>query len=75
MSTHPSWASAPQRKFEIATANVGGYGAEGRALIQAFAAAIRGEGSSGYIVEDAIRSLQIIEAAHESSNTGRAVML
>ena len=74
-STHPSWASAPQRKFEIATANVGGYGAEGRALIQAFAAAIRGEGSSGYTVEDAIRSLQIIEAAHESSQTGRTVTL
>ena len=57
------------------TAEVGGYGAEGRALIRQMAAAIRGEGSSGYTVEDAIRSLQIIEAAHESAATGQTVTL
>lgn len=74
-STHPTWASAPLRKFEIPTASVGGYGAEGRSQIKAFAAAIRGEGKSGYVVEDAIKSLQIIEAAHESARTGRTVEL
>lgn len=74
-STHPSWAGAPLRKFEMTPANVPGYGAEGRAQIKAFAAAIRGEGQSGYVVEDAIKSLQIIEAAHESAASGRTVEL
>lgn len=74
-STHPAWQSAPLRKFYVATEKIGGYGAEGRALMQAFAAAIRGEGSSGYSVEDAIRSLQIIEGAHNSAQTGQTVVL
>lgn len=72
-STHPAWASAPQRQFDIPSANVGGYGAEGRAQIKAFAAAIRGEGHSGYVIEDAIKSLQIIEAAHESARSGKTI--
>ena len=50
-----------------------GYGADGRALVKAFAAAIRGEGESGYRVDDAIRALQIIEAAHESAASGRTI--
>jgi len=74
-STNSAWASAPQRKFGVPTAEVGGYGAEGRASIRQFAAAIRGEGSSGYTVDDAIKSLQIIEAAHESARTGRTIDL
>lgn len=74
-STHPDWAGAPLRRFEMPTPNVGGYGAEGRALVKAFAAAIRGEGASGYTVDDAIKSLQIIEAAHESAKTGRTITL
>lgn len=74
-STHPDWAGAPKRTFQMPTAEVGGYGAEGRALIRQMAAAVRGEGSSGYTVEDAIRSLQIIEAAHESASTGQTVTL
>ena len=45
------------------------------ASIQAFAAAIRGEGSSGYTVEEIIKSLQIIEAAHESAAEGKTVLL
>lgn len=74
-STHPDWAGAPLRTFEMPAPDVPGYGAEGRALVQAFAAAIRGEGSSGYTVDDAIKSLQIIEAAHESAQTGRTIEL
>lgn len=72
-STHPSWASSPLRKFDMPLATYPGYGAEGRALIKAFTAAIRGEGQSGFVVEDAIKSLQIIEAAHESARTGLPV--
>jgi predicted dehydrogenase len=74
-STHPAWASTPLRKFDLPTATYPGYGAEGRALIKAFAAAIRGEGQSGFTVDDAIKSLQIIEAAHSSARTGKMVEL
>jgi predicted dehydrogenase len=71
--THPDWAAAPLRTFDMPTAKLPGYGAEGSALLKAFAAAIRGEGQSGYTVEDAIESLRIIEAAHESAQSGRTV--
>jgi predicted dehydrogenase len=74
-STHPSWATAPVRTFAFPKVTVPGYGPEGLALMKAFAAAIRGEGSSGYTIDDAIRSLQIIEAAHEASRTGQTVEL
>lgn len=78
-STHPDWAGAPLRRFEMPTQQVPGYGAEGRALIKAFAAAIRTpdapEGRSGYSLDDAIKSLQIIEAAHQSAQTGRTIEL
>jgi predicted dehydrogenase len=74
-STHPSWEAAPTRTFAMPGANLPGYGGAGARLIRAFAAAIRGEGSSGYSIDDAIKSLQIIEAAHESARTGRAVTM
>ena len=74
-SEHPDWSGAPVRRFDFPSAQVPGYGPEGRASIQAFAAAIRGEGSSGYKVEEIITSLKIIEAAHESAAQGRTVTL
>lgn len=74
-SEHPEWSGAPTRTFDIPSAQVPGYGPEGRASIKAFAAAIRGEGSSRYKVEEIIRSLQIIEAAHASAAEGRTVSL
>ncbi len=74
-STHPAWTSAPVRTFDLPPAPFPGYGADGLALIKAFAAAIRGEGSSRYTIDDMIKALQIIEAAHESARTGRTVTL
>ena len=74
-SEHPDWSGAPVRRFDFPSAQVPGYGPEGRASIQAFAAAIRGEGSSGYKVEEIITSLKIIEAAHESAAQGKTVTL
>ena len=74
-SDHPEWATAPEREFSFPAANYPGYGAEGRALVKAFAAAIRGEGTSGYTIEDAMRTLQIIEAAHESAQSRRTIDL
>lgn len=74
-SVHPAWETAPERTFTIPTATLPGYGAEGLALLKAFAAAIRGEGSSGYSIHDAIAALRIIEAAHEAARTGQTVSL
>jgi predicted dehydrogenase len=74
-SVNAAWASAPVRTFTMPPPNVPGYGPEGLALIKAFVAAIRGEGSTGYTIWDAIKSLQIVEAAHEAARSGRTVTL
>ena len=74
-STDPAWQTAPTRTFAVEKASAPGYGAAGAALLRAFFGAIRGEGVSGYTIDDAIASLRIIEAAHESSKTGRTVSL
>jgi len=74
-SVHPDWETAPVRTFKAPLATIPGYGAEGLVLMKAFAAAIRGDGSSNYLIQDAIKALQIIEAAHESARTGQTVAL
>lgn len=75
VSTHPDWEAAPKRTFTMPGSNLPGYGGAGTRLMRAFFAAIRGEGTSGYTIDDAIASLRIIEAAHESAKTGKAVEL
>jgi predicted dehydrogenase len=75
MSSHRDWEAAPTRTFTMPKAQLPGYGAAGAGLLRAFIAAIRGEGSSGFTIDDPINSLRIIEAAHESSRTGRTVRL
>ena len=75
VSSDPSWEAAPQRVFEFPRANLPGYGGAGAALLRAFVGAIRGQGASGFEIDDAIRALQVIEAAHESASSGRRVDL
>jgi predicted dehydrogenase len=75
VSTHREWEAAPRRVFEIPRAKLPGYGGAGAALLRAFFGAIRGEGPSGFVIDDAITSLRIIEAAHESARTGGVVRL
>lgn len=74
-SVYPSWATAPQRTFDIPKAEVPGYGAEGLAMMKAFAAAVWGEGTTRYTIDDVIAMLRIIEGAHESVRTGRTIIL
>ena len=74
-SAHPSWATAPQRSFAMPLARVPGYGAEGLALMRRFCDAIRGVGTSGYRIEDAIATLRVIEAAHHAAATGTTTRL
>ena len=50
-------------QLRMPAAECPGYGADGRKLVKTFAAAIRSEGESGYRVDDAIRTLQIVKAA------------
>jgi predicted dehydrogenase len=54
-------------------ARVPGYGAEGLALMRRFCGAIRGVGTSGYRIEDAITTLRVIEAAHHAAAQGTTV--
>ncbi len=75
VSTNPAWEAAPKRSFEAPSASLPGYGGAGARLLRAFFAAIRGEGSSGYTIDDAIASLRVIEAAHQSAKTGQTVTL
>ena len=75
ISTDRAWEAAPKRVFEFPRANLPGYGGAGAALLRAFIGAVRGEGTSGFVIDDAIASLRIIEAAHESARTGRTVRL
>jgi predicted dehydrogenase len=74
-STHRDWEAAPTRTFTMPKAQLPGYGAAGARLLRAFIAAIRGDGPSGYTIDDPINSLRAIEAAHESSRTGQTVRL
>lgn len=74
-SHHPEWEAAPTRTFKMPSSNLPGYGGAGTRLMRAFIEAIRGNGTSGYSIDDAIASLRIIEAAHESSNAGRSIDL
>ncbi|MGH2550322.1 MAG: Gfo/Idh/MocA family protein, partial [Thermomicrobiales bacterium] len=74
-SSNRDWEAAPTRTFTMPKAQLPGYGAAGAGLLRAFIAAIRGEGLSGYTIDDAINSLRAIEAAHESSRTGHTVRL
>jgi len=68
------WSSAPQRKFSYTFARSEAYGGVyGLEFIRAFVkSALTGEEppNTGY---DALRVLEIIEAAYESSETGRRV--
>lgn len=72
-STRSEWIAAPTRTFAMPLAQLPGYGAEGLALMRAFVRAIRGEGQSGFTIGDAITVLRIIEAAHESAQSGQAM--
>lgn len=76
-SRHPSWATAPTRTifFELPI-NVPGYsGAIGVDAMQRFIRAIREGGPPAFVPDDALRVLEVIDAAHKSSDEGRAVMI
>jgi predicted dehydrogenase len=73
-STHPDWATAPTRTFRFEPDQIGGYGgAMGIDVFRRFFAAIRDHAEPAFVPEDALRVLETLDAAQESSRTGQRV--
>jgi predicted dehydrogenase len=73
-SAHPSWATAPTRMLEFEAEPMPGYGgAVGVAAFRRFLAAARGEATAVDSIVDAQRVLETLDAAQESTRTGRVV--
>jgi predicted dehydrogenase len=75
-STHPAWAGAPQRTFHYSYADSPAYGGTyGQQFISAFVQAAH-EGRPAFTTgEDALHVARIVDAAYESSRSGRRVDL
>jgi len=75
-STAPTWQSAPVRTMHLEPAPRAVYADQwGYAFVAAFVHAVRSGGKPVVSLEDGYRILQIIDAAYESSRTGRRVVL
>jgi predicted dehydrogenase len=75
-SAHPAWRTAPTRVFRYEAGPAAGYGgAQGIVALQAFIAAFRQGAPPSFTTDDALRVLQVLDAAHESASTGRRVIL
>ncbi|MDA0747395.1 MAG: Gfo/Idh/MocA family oxidoreductase [bacterium] len=75
-SANPEWGSAPARKFQYTLPTAEGYGgASGLAFLERFLRSTQGDGAPPASGADALRVARLIEAAYESSKTGRHVRL
>lgn len=75
-SAHPSWASAPSRTFDYTYPDSPAYGgAHGETFLRAFINACLGKGEPLATGEDAIRVARVVDAAYESSRSGRRVSI
>lgn len=75
-SNHPAWSTAPTRTYRFDPDQIGGYGgAMGIEVFRRFFAAIRDGADPAFVPADALRILETIDAARESSRTGRRVTL
>lgn len=73
-STHPAWASAPWRTFDFTPAESPAYGGvSGEQFMRAFLLAAQGQGVAPTSGKDALQVARIVDAAYESSRTGRRV--
>ena len=73
-STHPAWAAAPTRVMRFAADPMGGYGGgAGSVAIRRFIASFREGAQPEFTPDDALRVLQTLDAAHESSRSGRYI--
>ena len=75
-SSHPSWASAPRRTFDYTFPDSPAYGgAHGETFLRAFINACLGNGEPLATGEDAIRVAKVVDAAYESSRSGRRISI
>lgn len=75
-SLHPDWAPATRRQLSYTLDEVEGYGGTtGIELVRHWIGAFRNGTPPLATIDDAIRTLAIIDAAYESSATGRRVDL
>jgi predicted dehydrogenase len=73
-SIHPDWAGAPQRTFDLPLADSPAYGGvSGEQFLRDFIRATQGDGEPMAVGSDALQVARIIDAAYESSRTGRRV--
>jgi predicted dehydrogenase len=71
---HPDWSDAPWREFEYTLRSSPAYGGvPGERFVQDFLKATWGEGTVPASGDDALQVARIVEAAYESSETGRRV--
>ena len=75
-SAHPSWAAAPRRTFDYTFGESPAYGgASGEMFLRAFISACEGNGEPLATGEDAIRVAKVVDAAYESSRSGRRIVI
>lgn len=75
-SAHEAWASAPRRQFHFTLGASPAYGAvAGENFVRGFLQAAQGRGDPPVTGEDALRVARIVQAATESSRTGRRIDL
>jgi predicted dehydrogenase len=73
-STHPDWQTAPTRTLRFDADPAPGYGgATGVFALRQFIAGFRGQAAPPFTPLDALRILETLDAAGESSRTGRHV--
>ena len=73
-STHSSWASGPRRETDVKVGESPAYGGiHGEAFMRDFIAAARGEGEPPASGRDALQVARVIDAAYESSQSGRRI--
>jgi predicted dehydrogenase len=73
-SAHPAWATAPTRVLRFEPEPVGGYGgAQGISTLRRFIASFREGVCPAFVAEDALRILEVLDAAHASAASGRRV--
>ena len=73
-SIHPAWASAPQRTFDLPLAESPAYGGvSGENFMRGFIQAAQGQGEAWTSGSDALQVARIVDAAYESSRTGRRI--
>jgi predicted dehydrogenase len=75
-SDHPEWSAAPKRQFDFTLSSSPAYGGvHGETFVQDFLRATWGEGDVPASGKDALQVARVVEAAYESSESGRRVQI